>query len=638
MFSVGFSVDSKAIMWGTTDQCPQMTSCPTILGALEWKLRLPFDGAILGRPEQFPVTEGAVRARLSSATHSLALRAGGTQNKPDAILDITAAGKSVGSIERDQWSGYRHSAYTLTADGQRVVSGGSAGILLAYDLSGRTIARLFGHDGDIAAVAASMDGRFILSGSGDQTVRLWNATTWELVVTLYHGADGEWVLWTPQGFYTGSPGGGALVGWQLNNGPDVAAEYVTGEQFRKVLNRPDIVEKAIVLGSAAAAIREVYPEGFNLANLLRSRPAKVEIVSPPPNSTVSGGYVPLMVRVASDRPTEGIEVYVGGRKVSATMIALPPDVAHFQGEWENQLYRVPLNQGENQISVVATNAAGSSPVAGNVRRVFHRGEGALDRRGTLYIIAIGVDLYLGLPHVCGRLHTLPCNLTYSGADAKLFVDMATRDLGPSHEHIVYRLLINGAGVGNEPTKKNILRAMDALRMTDERDTVVVMVAAHGEETTDGRYFILPTDTQRRLADKAKAGSGINKINWKDIEGPVNRALGRRLIFVDACHAGRAQTVRAYNDKLLADARAERFVVFSATGPDQEAGEDQQVGHGLFTYVLADGIDGKALDLDEQTVRVYHLGDYLSKEVRRRSEGSQEPEFYSGIGNFALVKK
>jgi len=48
----------------------------------------------------------------------------------------------------------------------------------------------------------------------------------ELIVTLFHGTDGEWVMWTPQGYYTGSPGADKIVGWQINKGPENAADYV----------------------------------------------------------------------------------------------------------------------------------------------------------------------------------------------------------------------------------------------------------------------------------------------------------------------------------------------------------------------------------------------------------------------------
>ena len=61
-------------------------------------------------------------------------------------------------------------------------------------------------------------------------MRLWNLKTRELIVTLFHGIDGEWVMWTPQGYYMGSPGADKIVGWQINKG--------AGERGRLRRRRP----------------------------------------------------------------------------------------------------------------------------------------------------------------------------------------------------------------------------------------------------------------------------------------------------------------------------------------------------------------------------------------------------------------
>ena len=52
-----------------------------------------------------------------------------------------------------------------------------------------------------------------------------------------------------------------------------------------------------------------------------------------------------------------------------------------------------------------------------------------------------------------------------------------------------------------------------------------------------------------------------------MQEPVSKANGRRLLFVNACHSGQAQAGSAYNERLLGDAMAERFTVFSAAGPE-----------------------------------------------------------------------
>ena len=184
------------------------------------------------------------------------------------------------SIERGSTDGYRHRAYSFTPDGQTIISGGGNGDLTAYDLKGQRLGDFVGHESDVWAVTPSPDGRLLVSGSADQTVRLWNLTTRELIATLFHGTDGEWVMWTPQGYYTSSPNGDKIVGWQINKGPDQAAEYVTASQLRNQFYRPDIVERAIVLGSAIQAVEEAgrtRAGSFQLSDLTTRPPPKLNV-------------------------------------------------------------------------------------------------------------------------------------------------------------------------------------------------------------------------------------------------------------------------------------------------------------------------------------------------------------------------
>jgi WD40 repeat protein len=90
-------------------------------------------------------------------------------------------------------------------------------------------------------VAIAPDNRTLVSGSDDQTVRLWDIDTGRNLLTIFVGSDQEWVAWTPQGYYTSSPKGDSYIGWHLNQGEDKAAKYYSAAQFQQQFYRPDVV-------------------------------------------------------------------------------------------------------------------------------------------------------------------------------------------------------------------------------------------------------------------------------------------------------------------------------------------------------------------------------------------------------------
>jgi hypothetical protein len=443
---------------------------------------------------------------------------------------------------------------------------------------------------------------------------------------LFHGTDGEWVIWTPQGYYTGSPGAGKIVGWQLNNGPDKAAEYVRGQQLRDKLLRPDIIDRAIILASATEALKEAGLENVSVDEILRRRPPLIHAFGP---REAAGGRA--VIRVASQKntlPLGRVDISVSDgkqeTKVEAKSMALPPGTPPPEKGGTLKAYEVPLFKGRNVIRVVATNAAGESEP--QTLGITHNGEGALDKRGTLWVLAVGVNQYPGAKGIYP-------NLTFAGPDATSFVETASAEMKGTHSGLDVTLLVNGKGEAQEPTRANILAALERIRASSgENDTIAMLLAGHGENWQGGRYHFLPTDFKRTVRTEI----GDNVIDWaQDIQPAIAKANGRKLVFLDACHSG-----NAYNRTLLAAADADRFVAFSAAGPDELANEFKAEGHGAFTYMLMQGLKGanEALDALERGVTVYTLGQYVNLEVRKRTGGKQAPEFRSGQGNFVLVRE
>ena len=59
---------------------------------------------------------------------------------------------------------------------------------------------LHGHDDEVRGVAWSPDGRHLVTGSDDRTVRIWDAESGaEIIVVGAHGKGVESVSWSPDG-------------------------------------------------------------------------------------------------------------------------------------------------------------------------------------------------------------------------------------------------------------------------------------------------------------------------------------------------------------------------------------------------------------------------------------------------------
>ena len=608
IWGAGYAATGASFAWGHT----WIKHDPAAgYGPLQWQLRLPGTVQVLGRPEGLAAAQGEayLRARVRDGPHTLTHGKGGSYGL-DAILRIAKSGKTVAQIERGLGDGYSHRSYGFSPDGKTVISGGSNGYLAAYDVQGRARGSYTGHEGDVWAVAPSPDGRLLLSGAHDQTLRLWNLATRELIVTLFHGTDGEWVMWTPQGYYTGSPGSDKIVGWQINKGPEHAADYVGAEQLRQHLNRPDIVERAIILASAEQAVREAPGTSFKLADLLARPVPRFRIVSPTNRSTQRGGRTTATLAIeATTDPIRAIRVQVNGRQVQDLT---PPTGSGGFGAGE-QFLDLPLAKGRNEVRVTLINAIGEKA---ETLTLTHDGEGDLDKRGTLHIVAIGVNEYKGLGNACGAKG---CDLTYSVADARRLAEAIEKRLAPGHSRIVKRVLVNGSDAKDAPTASNIIDAVELLRQAEETDTVVLFIAGHGKnEGPDYRF--LPTNAE--WTGGALRGSTV--VPWQVLQSAVEAAKGRRLLFVDTCHSG-----NAYNQRLGNAAYHANIIAYTAARFDQEALEDARLGHGLFTYAVVEGLDGKGGFEERRQISTRELADYVVKRVAGLAQGKQEPQYFKG---------
>jgi WD40 repeat protein len=88
----------------------------------------------------------------------------------------------------------------FSPDGRRVLSGSGDKTIKLWDAATGALIRTFeGHSGEVQSVALSPDGSRMLSGSDDGTAWIWKLATSEHIVCLIGGRHGEWLSITPVG-------------------------------------------------------------------------------------------------------------------------------------------------------------------------------------------------------------------------------------------------------------------------------------------------------------------------------------------------------------------------------------------------------------------------------------------------------
>jgi WD40 repeat protein len=486
--------------------------------------------------------------------------------------------------------------------------------LRAYDNGGKRVWRK-GVPGSARGVNVTPNGKFVLAAYSDGTIRWHRLADGEEVLALFvHRETREWVLWTPQGYYASSPAGDQYIGWHLNKGWDQAGEFVTAARLKQHLYRPVIIKRAFELADAEMAVREAGLHDFKLADLAVRTLPQFRIIDPPDKARADRSPLAVRLEVASaNDPVTGFDIKVNGRQVTPRTVR---DLARGAVDAGPPTLNIPLEKGENRIQITARNDVGETV---NELLVYLDRGGMLEKKGRLFVLAVGVDNYARLG--------LGSALHYAGADARLIVDTLTQKAGPPlHAEVKSKLLVSGADM--PPTKANIEDALLLFREAKPEDTVILFLAGHGVNE-GANYLFMPEDAQRTESGEWRPSSVVR---WHVLQQALQEAHGNRIMFVDTCHAR-----GAFSPRLVKDASDANIVVFSATDKETQAQERSELGHGVFTYALSEGLKGGADFTKKGAINILPLGHFVWEEVKRLTNDEQEPTFnLSQVKNFVVA--
>jgi hypothetical protein len=439
-------------------------------------------------------------------------------------------------------------------------------------------------------VNLTADGRYGVAALGDGTIRWYQLSDAREVLALFVPQDRRrWVAWTPEGFFDSSPGGEALFGYHLNQGPNREGEFVRAEQLFKLFYRPDVVARRLEPLGGVLALAARDKVGDISTVLAGGLPPDLELLSP--SESQSDGAFVFRLRTKNRGGGVGRVVYrIDGVEIEGRPVDIPVPGS------DTLERRFDLAPGRHEISAAVFNAANKVESRSLSSIVNVRG---IEQRPVLYVVAVGVSDY--------RDHALAQGVKFAASDA---------------ETVAARLKEQGQGLFRD-VKTNTLSNQNATRANIERtvaavatqiqpsDVFVLYLAGHGT-TLDGEYSFIPWEVrytnQEALRQESLDQEGIRKL----LTGIPAR---KTLLLLDTCGSGAFATGpgRALDEKGAIDklSRITGRAVLAASASDQMALEGYQ-GHGVFTYALLEGLSKAASD--NELIEVSRLADYIEDVV------------------------
>jgi uncharacterized caspase-like protein len=519
----------------------------------------------------------------------------------DVILWNVADGARLRTLtgHRDP-NAFRQGVYALvfSPDGKMLASGDHNRKIKLWDTTtGAELHTLLGHTGAVYTLLFSPDGTRLLSGSRDSSIKVWSVpAATELCSMIGSGVStDDWVVLTPEGLFDGTPPSWRNLEWRFS-----PALYDTSavELFFNEFYYPNL------LGEIMAG-RNVKPPQ-DIATRDRRQPS-VKLTAAPAADGASS--VSAVVTIAgAPAGAQDLRLFRNGSLVHVWH----GDV--LGGKDEAKLtVTVPIVAGENRLTAYAFNR---DNVKSSDATTVVTGAESLRRKGTAYVLAIGVNSYAN--------HDF--DLKYAVADAQDFSAEwpAQQSRLATYANTKVTLLTDA-----QATKPAILKVLaDLALQAKPEDAVVVYFAGHGTAQAS-RFYLIPHDLGYDGGRDAIDQAGLQQIlthSISDLE--LQEAIekidaGQLLMVIDACNSGQALESEEkrrgpMNSKGLAQLAYEKgMYILTAAQSYQAAQEASKFGHGFLTFALVEEGEKQSKADDEPTdgqIVVREWFDYATQRV------------------------
>lgn len=566
----------------------------------------------------------------------------------------------------------------FTPAGGRLLMGDADGRICLWDLSGADRPQLLfsvrtALEGPVRTIAMDRQGRLVAVGDGRQRVELWpiagriarvssmtlglsaagalaldaergwllaGGENGRLVVHDFRDRDDErrsrpvaqllstdagWSVLDRNGRFDGSQNGIDALSWTGAAEEDEAGHVLPLEAFSESHYEPGLLAKLDAPASALLndAARDLPGSGY-------IRPPQVTI---DPGARDGAGRLSLTVRAESGYPARhvaGIRLYRNGKLVL--------DAAG-EAALETAMVLVP---GENLIRAVAV---GPDGVEGPPATLTVMGPGA-PSAAKLNVVAIGINDYANpaweLFYPRNDAETVVSTLREKGVRLR-----GSRDGAPFGGVRAETLLDKSA-------RKDAIEDLLSRSSTDVNDVLVVYFAGHGyalREEHGWDWYLLPyTREWRRRTDSTEEFDDMIRrhgLSARRLMTLLTQTAAQRVFLVlDSCYSGAVveavQGIAAAKPQVGDDAATQKVLrriarvgglhVLAASRAHERATELQLEPHGALTWLVLEGMKGRADADGDRSVSVRELIDYATAEMPNLADRlSQEPISQKPVG-------
>lgn len=429
----------------------------------------------------------------------------------------------------------------------------------------------------------SIDGKYFITVGDRFAIKVWDAETGSLIYTIVNGKNGDYLTYTPEGFFTGTE-------WAMKNLVHIVdgMDVIGIDQVYDKLYRPDLV---------AAKMRgediSEYAKEVNLASIVRSGNAPAVAIENLPELSNSRDVTFDVCVQNTGGGIGNVSIVLNGKT-----IRLSEGVASNKGEQKIFRHTVTLQNGQNKIEAFAMNSAGMIESRRASADVNWQGKTS---KPNLYVLTVAVNKY----------RDKDLWLNYCVPDAASIEESFKKQQNGLYENVcVYSLK------DSEVTKDGLEQKFKELSSIVTADDVFVFfVSGHGTAYDDGDYYFIPVNF--RYTNKTDIP--LKAISKSDLTKNLSLIkAGKTLMMLDTCNSGAFfadSNKRGMGDKGIFErlSRATGHAVLAAASDSQSAMEGYN-GHGVFTYVLLDGLAGKADSNDDGFVSLTELSSYVENQV------------------------